>query len=73
METKKPEINDRVRIWHQLDREGESVTGRVVKVSSTNAGWIEAELEDDTHELHKKEDGSKRTITVSPDLYEVIF
>jgi hypothetical protein len=65
--------DDRVKIWHQLDREGEFVIGRVTEVSATNAGWIKAEIENSSHELHKKDDGSKRIITVSPDLYEVIF
>ncbi|HLW53247.1 MAG TPA: hypothetical protein VKW06_10430 [Candidatus Angelobacter sp.] len=68
---------DRVRIFHELDREGSHVIGRVTKVrqeiSDPRGSWIEAEIEDSSHPLAALENGDKRpAIVVSPDLYEVI-
>lgn len=60
---------DRVRIFHELDRDGESVEGKVTAV--LRDGFISAELVEQAHDLALLH-GKPRILTVSPDLYEVI-
>jgi hypothetical protein len=64
---------DRVKIWHECDREGASVLGQVERVLPD--GWIRASL-DPEHELATHRPGGDveqpRILTVAPDLYEVI-
>ena len=63
------QVGSRIRIYHQLEREGESAIG-VVKALLKD-GHVKATLEDEDHELYMHND-KVRELIVSPDLYEVV-
>ena len=60
----------KVKVFHELDRDGASAEAIVTKVLKD--GHIKATITEPNHELSTKDDGSERELTVSPDLYEVI-